>query len=64
MSPLSVDITGEWSPRQARAVHQALAEEIQKLGLVLLMVDVTTIGGPQRVMFDLTPDQRKARSKP
>lgn len=36
---LSIDVSGEWSPRQARAVQDALREELRSQGLRLVPID-------------------------
>lgn len=46
--PLSIDTSGEWSPRQAAAVCAALAGEVAALGLEVIRIDITTHAGPRR----------------
>jgi hypothetical protein len=44
VSPLSIDIAGVWSFRQADAVIAALAPELDARGLELAKIDITTLG--------------------
>lgn len=50
-APLSVDTTGEWSPRQAQAVIAAVQEEAGRHGLRFRAIDITGMGGPERCLI-------------
>jgi hypothetical protein len=52
--PLSIDIRGTWSPRQARAVIDAIADEARARGLSFRPIEVTTFGSPRRVLLQAT----------
>jgi hypothetical protein len=54
LAPLSIDVRGTWSPRQARAVIDAIADEARARGLSFRPVDVTTFGSPRRVLLQAT----------
>lgn len=47
----SIDLRGEWSPRQAFHVMEAVRPEAEALGLMVAPVNVSTHGGPARVLI-------------
>lgn len=47
-SSLSIDVSGLWSPVQARKVIEALRYEAEELGVQLVPVDVTEFGMEHR----------------
>ena len=49
--PLSIETSGQWSPRQADAVCAALADELAALGLEVIRIDITTQAGPRRELL-------------
>lgn len=51
MEPLSIDPSGEWSPRQADAVCRALADELERRGLKVRRLGLN--GHPKRVALQL-----------
>lgn len=47
----SIDLRGEWSPRQAFHVMEVVRPEAEAVGLMVVPVNITTHGGPARVMI-------------
>jgi glutamate formiminotransferase len=45
---LSIDISGEWSTRQANVVVERLRAEASELGLTLHKIDISSYGKPNR----------------
>lgn len=50
---LSIDISGEWSPRQADDVIDALHSELGALGMTIEKLDITCLGSNQRVVLQV-----------
>lgn len=48
---LTIETRGEWSPVQARAILDAILEEAETLGLRFKAIDITSHGGPSRVLL-------------
>lgn len=47
----SIDLSGEWSPRQAFRVMEVVRPEAEANGLMVVPVNVSTHGGPKRVII-------------
>lgn len=48
---LSVDPSGVWSPRQAKAVLDVIRDEARAMGLVFEPIEITMMGGPRRMLL-------------